>query len=133
VSLSGISSTSFLANNSSSLQSKRHEVQHEFQQLGQDLQSGNTTAAQSDFTTLQQLVPKLSTGAPQSYDPRVRAFDQLGQHLQSGNISAAQQDYAKLQDVLQSQAHFHHQQRWSDPESTSEQTQPASASVSVSA
>jgi hypothetical protein len=133
VSLSGISSTSFLANNSSSIQSKRNEIQHEFQQLGQDLQAGNTAAAQSDFTTLQQLVPKLSTGAPQSYDPRVRAFDQLGQNLESGNISAAQQGYAKLQDVFQNQAHFHHQHRWSGLESTSEQTQPASASVSVNA
>ena len=121
MSVSGISSTSFFDNSSQSVQNKQAQIQKEFQQLGQDLQSGNTSAAQSDFTTLQKLVPKLNSGSsPQSYDPLVKAFTQLGQDIQSGNTSAAQQDYAKIQQVFQNQAqqtqgHHHHHGGGSGP------------------
>ena len=113
MSISGISSSSFL--NYESVQNSFQKFRQEFQQLGQDLQSGNLSAAQSDFATLQQLDPQSSsTSSTQSTNPIVQAFNQLSQDLQSGNISAAQQDYATLQQDFQnqaSQAHGHHHHR----------------------
>lgn len=114
MSVSGISSNLFGFNNPT-VQSKAQQIQQEFQQLGQDLRSGNLSAAQSDFATLQQLVPGsgATPSASQSNNPVAEAFNQLGQDLQSGNLSAAQQDYANIQQDIQSQAgraqgHGHH-------------------------
>jgi outer membrane protein assembly factor BamD (BamD/ComL family) len=138
MSVSGISSTNFVDTSNQSVQTKQEEIQKEFQQLGQDLQSGNVSAAQSDFATIQQLVPKLNAGSPQSYDPLVRAFTKLGQDLQSGDTSAAQQDYAKIQQVFQNRAqqaqgvhHAHHGK--GDNGQTSAQTVADSTGVSVDA
>jgi len=117
MSVSGISSNLFGLNNPS-VQNKAEQIQQEFQQLGEDLQTGNLSAAQSDFTTLQQLVPQSSTttsaaSSTQSSNPLAQAFNQLGQDLQAGNLSAAQQDYANIQQDIQNQAgqvqgHGHH-------------------------
>jgi outer membrane protein assembly factor BamD (BamD/ComL family) len=81
-----------------------------FQQLGQDLQSGNLAAAQSDFALLTQnaLGNQLS-----SANTINQAFNTLGQDLQSGNLAAAQRDYATLRQDLQqnsgsSPVHHHH-------------------------
>jgi hypothetical protein len=90
--------------------SKFQQIQKEFQQLGQDLQSGNLTQAQADYTTLSQDVPGLAQ-AKNSSNPLVQAFQQLGQDLQSGNLQAAQGDYANVQQDAQqaaTQAHGHH-------------------------
>lgn len=88
------------------------QFRQEFQQLGQDLQSGNLSAAQQDFASLQQLGPQSnSSSASQSNNPIAQAFSQLSQDLQSGNLSAAQQDYSKIQQDLQTsaaQGHHHH-------------------------
>jgi outer membrane protein assembly factor BamD (BamD/ComL family) len=84
--------------------------QQEFQQLGQDLQSGNLSAAQSEFATLQQGVTQTSS-ATQSSSPIAQAFSKLSQDLQSGNLTAAQSDYSTLQQDMQTQAasaHGHH-------------------------
>ncbi|HTW32786.1 MAG TPA: hypothetical protein VMD76_13985 [Candidatus Sulfotelmatobacter sp.] len=91
-----------------SLQTNLQKFQQDFQQLGQDLQSGNTTAAQSDLTTLQQL-----TGtAISSSSPLSQSLSQLSQDLQSGNISGAKQDYSSaLQDVQNHAAHSHLRRR----------------------
>lgn len=93
-------------------QSQLQQFQQEFQQLGQDLQSGNLTAAQSDVTTLQQLGPKgLSEPVSANSTAFASSFHQLSQDLQSGNTSAAEQDYATLQQQIQnhvSQMHHHH-------------------------
>jgi outer membrane protein assembly factor BamD (BamD/ComL family) len=86
------------------------KFQQEFQQLGQDLQSGNLSAAQSDFATLQQGVSQTSS-ATQSSSPIAQAFSKLSQDLQSGNLTAAQSDYSTLQQDMQTQAasaHGHH-------------------------
>ncbi len=92
--------------------SKKQQVQQEFQQLGQDLQSGNLSAAQSDFATLQQMKPQPnSTSSSQDSNPLSQDFTQLSQDLQSGKLSAAQQDYTKIQQDFQSQSgqmHHHH-------------------------
>ena len=117
MSVSGISSSLFGFNNSA-VQSKQNQVQQEFQQLGADLQSGNLSAAQSDFATLQQVVPQSSstsspTSSSGSSNSLSQAFNQLGQDLQSGNLTAAQQDFANIQQDIQNQAsqmqsHGHH-------------------------
>jgi deoxyribodipyrimidine photolyase len=87
-------------------QAKAQTIQSEFQQLGQDLQAGNITQAQSDFSVLSQNV----SGSLQSNSPLAQAFSALGAALQSGNVSAAQQAYTALQqDVQQAgQGHHHH-------------------------
>jgi outer membrane protein assembly factor BamD (BamD/ComL family) len=89
------------------------QFRQEFQQLGQDLQSGNLSAAQTDFAALQQVEPQsISTSSAQSNNPIAQAFNQLSQDLKSGNLSAAQQDYATIQQDFQNQAgrvhHGHH-------------------------
>ena len=90
--------------------------QQELQQLGQALQSGNLSAAQSDFATLQAAFsqPATTTGPTptgSTSSPVVQAFNQLGTDLQSGNTSAAQKDFSTVQQDLQnnlSSGHFHH-------------------------
>lgn len=83
-------------------------ISSEFQQLGQDLQSGNLTQAQTDFATLSQSLASensASGGAigapggtnPGNTNPLTQAFTQLGQDLQSGNLQAAQQEYTAIQ------------------------------------
>jgi len=104
MSVAGISSSLFDYSDQR-VQNNRHQIHQEFQQLGQDLESGNLSAAQSDFATLQQLVPQNnSTTATQSNNPIAQAFQQLAQDLQSGNLSAAQQDYTTIQQDFQKQA-----------------------------
>lgn len=112
MSTSGIASTSLASYGSQSLQDSFQKMKQEFQQLGQDLQSGDLSAAQQDYATLQQLTPQQSsTTSTQSDNPIQQAFSQLSQDLQSGNLSGAQQDYTQLQQDFQSQAqatHGHH-------------------------
>ena len=112
MSVSGISSSSLLNYNPQSVQNRMQQFQQEFQQLGQDLQSGNLSAAQADFATLQQLGPQTnSTSSSQSSNPMAQEFNQLSQDLKSGNVSAAQKDYTTIQQDLQNQAgqtHHHH-------------------------
>jgi outer membrane protein assembly factor BamD (BamD/ComL family) len=100
MSVSGISSTSLY-----NPQNTENNFQQLFQQLGRDLQSGNLSAAQSDFASLQKLVPQTSsTSSSPSNNPIAQAFTQLAKDLQSGNLSAAQQDFTTLQQDFQNQA-----------------------------
>lgn len=113
MSVSGISSSNLFDSINQTTQNNMQQFRKEFQQLGQDLQSGNLSAAQSDFVTLQQLGPQSSTAAAQSNSPIAQAFNQLAQDLQSGNISGAQQDFANIQQAFQNQTsqsrgHHHH-------------------------
>jgi len=116
MSVSGILSSLLLPNNFSSVQSKAQQSKQQFQQLGQDLQSGNLSAAQADFAALQPSNSNSQTGstaAPSSNSPIGQAFQQLSTDLQSGNVPAAQKDFAVLQQDFQSQAtqgggHHHH-------------------------
>jgi hypothetical protein len=101
---------------------KFQQIRSEFQQLGQDLQSGNLNQAQQDFSALTSNFPGFSqTGAaPASRDsanPLLQAFRQLGQDLQSGNLQAAQQDFTNIeqsaaqyaqQTTQRAQRHHHH-------------------------
>ncbi|MGH9477282.1 MAG: hypothetical protein ACRD1C_13295 [Terriglobales bacterium] len=87
-----------------------------FGALGQDLQSGNLSAAQQDFATLQQNLQQgpqgfgfgpgsQSQGAGNS--SLVQAFNTLGQALQSGDLGSAQQDFATLQQDMQQGSQVH--------------------------
>jgi outer membrane protein assembly factor BamD (BamD/ComL family) len=97
-----------------SMLSQWQQFQQDFKQLGKDLQSGNLSAAQSDFATLQSDLPQTSstsTSTSQNSNPIAQAFNQLSQDLKSGNLTAAQQDYSTIQQDIQNQApqaHHHH-------------------------
>jgi len=90
------------------------------QQLGQALQSGNLTAAQSDFAALKQAFDQTAaaatTSASKTTSPIIQAFNQLASDLQSGNLSASQKDFSNLQQDIQSASgtgsasslHYHH-------------------------
>ena len=75
MSVSGISTSNFFEYDyeSDSVQSQmQQKVQNEFQQLGEDLQSGNLTAAQSDLVTLQQLGAPGTSSASSSSSSSVK-------------------------------------------------------------
>lgn len=138
MSVSGISSGNLFNYNNPEVTNNLKQFQQEFQQLGQDLESGNLSAAQQDFVTLQNLAPQnggtstnststggastnststsgtSTSGTSTSASPIAQEFNQLAQDLQSGNLAAAQQDYTKIQQDFQqasSQApegHHHH-------------------------
>jgi hypothetical protein len=120
--------------------SKFQQIKAEFQQLGQDLQSGNLTQAQSDFATLSQDFPGATQSAANSRNAGAavnnsvaQAFTKLGQDLQSGNLQAAQQDLTNLQQDLQQNSsqqvgrhhgHHHHHAESSQASSPSQQGNP---------
>lgn len=90
-------------------------LQQNFAQIGQDLTSGNLSAAQTDYSTLQQNLQSQADPAPNQIPhhhhggvgrPVERTspqqiLTQLGQQLSSGNLSAAQQAYSSLQALPQ--------------------------------
>lgn len=114
MSVSGISSSNLYNYSTQNVQTQINQVQQDFKQLGQDLQSGNLSAAETDFTTLQKAIPQSSsTSSSQSSSPIAQAFQQLSKDLQAGNLSAAQQDYSSIQQDFQNlatqmQGHHHH-------------------------
>ncbi len=89
---------------------RRKQIQQEFQQLGQDLQAGNLTAAQSDFATLQKLVPTSSSSSSSatSTNSLAQDFSHLSQDLKAGNLTASQQDFSNLQQDYEGHAVHHH-------------------------
>jgi hypothetical protein len=76
------------------------QFQQEFQQLGQDLQSGDLSGAQAIYTQLPK--PGHGQSSSQSGTPIEQEFGNLGQALQSGNLTAAQQDYTQIQHRIES-------------------------------
>jgi len=120
----------------------KQQVKQGFQLLGQDLQSGNLSQAQSDFASLQQLLPggqqsSLLTpvSSAQSSNPLATAVSQLAQDLKSGNVTAAQSDFATVQQNLQPAGpqagathghHHHHHQSDGDSGQSSGQPNPIS-------
>ena len=109
MSTSPVSFHNFTAYNVNNTINPQQQIRQEFQKLGEDLQSGNLSAAQSDFSALQQLTPQSS--ATSTTNSATQAFNQLAQDLKSGNLSAAQQDFTQLQQDFQSKnsrVHHHH-------------------------
>jgi hypothetical protein len=104
MSISGIS-------NQLQLNAATNPYQQQFQQLSNALKSGNLSAAQSDFATLQQAFSQptsiaastsATSAAASVTNPIAQAFSQLGSDLQSGNLSAAQKDFSTVQQDIQS-------------------------------
>jgi len=114
MSVTGVSSSNFFQSNiAQGAQNKFQQIQSQFQQLGQDLQSGNLARAQSDFATLTQELPQTQqrsgAAAGTSTSAIAQAFQTLGQDLQAGNLSAAQQDFATIQqDAQQASGQTYH-------------------------
>ncbi len=74
------------------IQRNYQTVRGEFQNLGQDLQSGNLSRAQTDFVTLSATVSaQYGTNSAVS-----KTLNSVGQALQSGDLSTAQQAFAAL-------------------------------------
>ncbi|HZR58299.1 MAG TPA: hypothetical protein VFA74_15600 [Terriglobales bacterium] len=131
MSISAISSNAQTQNNL--LQILLQQSKTQFQKLAQDLQSGNLTGAQQDFTQLS-AAPKSTNGIesnssnaglPAGTTLQINQdLSTLGSDLQSGNLSGAQQAYASLQQDLNAsasagQVHHHHHQSSGPPSSTS--------------
>src|SRR5271165_7163206 len=73
----------------------------DLQQLGQDLESGNLSAAQQDFSNLQTLAQSGPFGGDAfKLSGRQQDFSALGQALQSGDLSSAQQAYSQLESTF---------------------------------
>jgi hypothetical protein len=117
MSVSGVSSSDPLRTSvAQGALNKFQQIQTQFQKIGQDLQSGNLTQAQADFTTLSQQLPSSQQAANStSAGPTstlAKAFQTLGQDLQAGNLAASQADFAAIQQDTQQQgsgqAHGHH-------------------------
>jgi hypothetical protein len=122
-----------------SAQTPLQKTKQDFQQLGQDLKSGNLSAAQSDITALQLNVAQQSasafmtapttapTSASQTGSAISQDFAKLSSDLQSGNLAGAQADFTSLVQAFQSQGaqsqvsgHHHHRHAGgSDPNAAS--------------
>jgi len=117
MSVSGISSSNFFQSlTSNSLESNFQTFKKEFQQLGQDLQSGNLSQAQADFAAMESPAQPVSSSSQSTSTSSSlsSAFQQLATDLQSGNLTAAQSDFSTIQQDLQQQSasvqphHRHH-------------------------
>jgi outer membrane protein assembly factor BamD (BamD/ComL family) len=108
----------FAGPNTPAAHNKSQQIQQEFQQLGQDLQSGSLSLAQSDFAALQQSLPGQQNAvsnvqsSSSATSPVSQVIAQLGQDLKAGNLSAARSDFSTLQQDFQQQgvlsSHRHH-------------------------
>jgi outer membrane protein assembly factor BamD (BamD/ComL family) len=122
--LPSVSQNSATPINGSAAATNTNPVAQAFAQLGQDLQSGNLSAAQQDFTTIredstQQLnvspvqihhlhhhhvesaEGSSSSSSSQQVNPILQDFSKLAQSLQAGNLQSAQQAFSTLQTDLQ--------------------------------
>lgn len=100
---------------SSSGTNQFQQIQRDFQQLGQDLQSGNLSQAQQDYATLTSALP--SNQQQNSNSLIAQAFEQLGQALQSGDLATIQQDIQQNQGAQGHHRH-HHSQNAQGPSSS---------------
>jgi hypothetical protein len=84
------------------LQAFQQQRRSDVAQLGQDLQSGNLSAAQSDFSALTALGQSgpYKNGATFVAANRAQDFQAIGQGLQSGDITGAQSAFANLSSTF---------------------------------
>ena len=126
MSVSGVSSSDPLRTSvAQGALNKFQQIQTQFQKIGQDLQSGNLTQAQADFTTLSQQLPSSQQAANSTTtgptSTLAKAFQTLGQDLQAGNLAASQADFAAIQQDTQQQrsgqthGHHHHHHGGAEP------------------
>lgn len=100
-----------------------------FQRLGQDLQWGSQSAAQSDFATQQQLQPQGSRAAsPRSNNPMAQGFSQLSKGLHAANPPPGRHGHTTFAQAMQSPAahgrHRHTRGSGRSPRVTSEMSRP---------
>jgi DNA-binding FadR family transcriptional regulator len=79
------------------------EAWQDYKQIGQDLQSGDLTDAQTAYSNLQQLVQAYpgSSSTSSSTPTTVQTdFATLGQDLQAGNLTSSQSAFSKLQSDI---------------------------------
>ena len=116
MSLAGIAANSLFSSLSQALPSQNRGIPQEFQELGQDLKSGNLAAAQQAYSTIQQDLQTQSSSpelARAGHHHRhisgdknttsnaiTQLMSELGTALQTGNLPNAQQAYASLQQDL---------------------------------
>jgi outer membrane protein assembly factor BamD (BamD/ComL family) len=147
MSIVGILASSALSLLAPSAPNPTKTLKQDFQQLGQDLKSGNLSAAQSDFTALQQNVTASATAVtpPQAAASSTSAISQdfakLSTDLQSGNLTGAQADYNSIVQAFQTQAaqsqaptgrHHHHPAASSEASDTSASTSTSPTSATAS-
>jgi hypothetical protein len=109
-----------------STQNGAQKLKQNYQQLGQDLQSGNVAQAEADLAGLQAGFVSTQPLASSSPSAVNQAFNQIAQDLQSGNLTAAQTDYAALQQNLQQNGHPYHSHRFGSHEASAQLQQELS-------
>jgi hypothetical protein len=98
------SSIASSTSSSSAAAPSNNPISQAINQLSVDIQTGNLTAAQQDYSNIQQDVPNATqsqNGAPHfNHERHITGLndlvDQLGQQLQSNNLSTAQQTYSSV-------------------------------------
>lgn len=83
---------------SSGGRSSIHQVNQDFDQLFQALQSGNLDAAQAAYGSFQQMQAGLASSPATQANPVAADWSALGQAIQSGNLASAQDALGKLQN-----------------------------------
>ncbi len=81
--------------------------QSDLQQLGQELESGNLSGAQSEFQDIVSLAsetPSLPDGRQFLMSERQQDFDSIGQALENGNGSGALNAFDQLEATFHSSA-----------------------------
>lgn len=112
------------------------QLRQQFQQLSKDLQSGNLSAAQTDFATLQQASSAstgTSTKSAPGNDPVTRALNQLETDVQSGNLAGTRPNPAPGAPIAQQgpqaagvHGHHHHHGPTADPTDPADPAYPVS-------
>ena len=99
----------------------QNTFKQDFQALSNALQSGNLSAAQQAFSTLQtDMQGNQSNGTQQQSQNSTLStdFNNLASTLQSGNLASAQQAFATLQQDMQQvqgqKSHHHHHHHQTD-------------------
>jgi hypothetical protein len=92
MSLAGILSSNLFQFNAPKAQDRMQQFRLDFQQLGQDLQTGNLTGARADFAAVQKDGPQ-SSSSRQNSNPIAQTFQQADQRPAIRKSDrAAQQD-----------------------------------------
>jgi TolA-binding protein len=95
-------STAAISSNSIPQQAQQyfHQRSADLQKLGQALESGDTAAAQQEFSAITSLGQKGPVSGGNSFfvSQRQTDFDAIGQALQNGDLTSAQQAFVQLQN-----------------------------------
>jgi hypothetical protein len=106
-SISNVSGSNYSDYQASGSKGAGSQRRAEFEQLTQDIQSGDLTDAQQAFSALQQNAPAGTSAASGQSGNSNSPMDALAQALQSGDLTGAQQALAKIQQG-HGRGHHHH-------------------------